>query len=175
MWNQQKDLLLLKRIAGKGVLKHKAKSRERSTSWLNVANKIMAPTFPNIEITSRAVRDRYKILQRKHKFKNAEEERGTGLGGEELTEGEMLLEELIDIEKTERRAEESEEKKAAGENRGQALEVRQRALERLGETRKLGQKKGGTGQKKRRKSGQTFDRLTEKNCHGQKIKRGGAE
>ena len=148
--------------------------RERSTSWLNVANK-MAPTFPNIEITSKAVRDRYKILQRKHKLKNAEEERGTGLGGEELTEGEMLLEELIDIEEeTERRVEESEEKKAAGENRGQALEMRQRALERLGETRKLGPKKGGTGEK-RRKSGQTFDRLREKNCYGQKIKRGGAE
>ena len=55
-------------------------------------------SFPDIEITSRAVRDRYKTLERKHKFKNAQEERGTGLGGEELTEGEMLLEELIDIE-----------------------------------------------------------------------------
>ena len=150
MWNQQKDLLLLKEIAGEGVLKHKAKSRERGTSWLNVANKL-APSFPHIEDTSRAVRDRYKTLEKKHKFKNAEEERGTGLGGEELTEGEMLLEELIDIEEeTERRVEEeSEEKKAAADrDRGQVLEMRRRALERLGETRKRGQEKEERGKKK---------------------------
>ena len=136
MWNQQKDLLLLKEIAGDGILKHKAKSRERGTSWLNVANKLV-PSFPYVEVTSRAVRDRYNTLAKKHEFKNPEEERETGLGGEELTEREMLLEELIDIEEeTERRIEEeSDEKKAAADrDRGQALEMRQRALERLKET-----------------------------------------
>ena len=171
MWNPEKDLCLLKEIAGEGVLQQKAKSRERGTSWLNVANKL-APSFPNSEITSRAVRDRYKTLERKNKFKNAEEERGTGLGGEELTEGEMLLEELIDIEEeTERRIEEqNEEKKAAADrDRGQALEMRQRALERVGETRKRGQEKEER-EKKRRKSGETFDWLREKSAMDRKLK-----
>ena len=40
MWNPEKDLCLLKEIAGEGVLQQKAKSRERGTSWLNVANKL---------------------------------------------------------------------------------------------------------------------------------------
>lgn len=149
MWNQRKDLLLLKEIAGEGVLKHKVKSREKSTSWLNVANKL-APNFPHIEVTSRAVRDRYKTLEKEHKFKNAEEQRGTDLGRVELTEGEMLLEELIDIEEeTERRVEEeSEEKKAAADrDRGQELEMKQRALERLEETKKRGQEKEERGKK----------------------------
>ena len=65
MWNQQKDLLLLKEITVEGVLKHKAKSRERGTSWLNAANKL-APSFPHIEVTSKAVRDRYKTLEKKN-------------------------------------------------------------------------------------------------------------
>ena len=94
------------------------------------------------------------------------------MGGEELTEGEMLLEELIDIEEeTERRVEEeSEEKKAAAErDRGQALEMRQRALGRLGETRKRGQE-NEEREKKRRKSGETFDWLREKTAMDRKLK-----
>lgn len=171
MWNKEKDLLLLKEIAAEGVLQHKAKSRERGTSWLNVANK-MAPSFPNVETTSRAVRDRFKTLERKHKFKNAEEERGTGLGGDELTEEEELLEELIEIgEETEKRVEEeNEEKKASVEReRGQALEMRQRAMERIGETRKRGQETEAK-EKKRRKSGETFDWLKEKAAMDRKLK-----
>ena len=72
----------------------------------------MAPSFSNVETTSRAVRDRFKTLERKHKFKNAEKERGTGLGGGELTEEEELLKELIEVgEETEKRVEEEHEER----------------------------------------------------------------
>ncbi|CAB3982192.1 Hypothetical predicted protein, partial [Paramuricea clavata] len=93
-WNDNKDLLLLKEITAEGVLQHKSKSRERGACWL-VANNL-GNNFPNVEVTSRAVRDRYRMLERRHKSKMAEEERATGISGEELTEGDALLEELTE-------------------------------------------------------------------------------
>lgn len=101
IWNDKKDILLLKEIAAEGVLQHKSKSR--GAGWLVVANNL-GSNFPNVEVTSRAVRDRYRMLERTHKSKMAEEERATGISGEELTEGDALLEELTEMnEETERR------------------------------------------------------------------------
>ena len=163
-WNDNKDLLLLKEIAAEGVLQHKSKSRERGACWLVVANNL-GNNFPNVEVTSRAVRDRYKMLEKRHKSKMAEEERATGISGEELTEGDALLEELTEMnEETERRVEENNiQKKATAEKeRGQALEMRQRAMERIGETRKRQLHGNDDHEKKRRKSGETFEWLRQK-------------
>ncbi|CAB4018761.1 Hypothetical predicted protein, partial [Paramuricea clavata] len=162
--NDIKDHLLLKEIAAEGVLQHKSKSRERGACWLVVANNL-GNNFPNVEVTSRAVRDRYRMLERRHKSKMAEEERATGISGEELTEGNALLEELTEMnEETERRVEENNiQKKATVEKeRGQALEMRKRAMERIGETRKRQLHGNDDNEKKRRKSGETFEWLREK-------------
>ena len=136
-------------------MQHKSKSRERGAGWLVVANNL-GSNFPNVEVTSQAVRDRYRMLERRYKSKMAEEERATGISGEELTEGASLLE-----EETERRVEENSiQKKATVEKEsGQALEMRQRAMERIGETRKWQLQGNDDQEKKRRKSGETFEWL----------------
>ena len=96
-------MLMLKEVAAEGTLQHKLKSRERGAGWLAVANKLK-PSMLAVDITSRSVRDRFGMLARKHKVKMANEENETGGGGEELTEKEILLEELIDIcEETEKK------------------------------------------------------------------------
>jgi ElaB/YqjD/DUF883 family membrane-anchored ribosome-binding protein len=68
----------------------------------------------------------------------AREERATGEGG---AEDEMLLEELIDVkDETDRHMENETEAK---NERGQALEMRERAMERIGKIRK---RMGGTSE-----------------------------
>ncbi|XP_028415549.1 UPF0746 protein DDB_G0281095-like [Dendronephthya gigantea] len=161
-WNEQKDIHLLREIAAEGVLQHKAKSRDRGAGWQLVASKL-GSTCENVEVTSRAVRDHFKALEKRHKARMAQEERASGISVEELSEQERLLEELVEInEATERRAEEEDDEKktAAEKERGQALEMRQRALERIGET----QKRQGNNKetRKRRSSGETLEWLREK-------------
>ena len=86
---------MLKEIAAESVLRHKAKSRERGAGWQVVADKI-TPNFTNIDVTSRAVREPFKYLERKYRLKISAEERASGISVEDLTEGENLLEELTE-------------------------------------------------------------------------------
>lgn len=146
-------------------MQHKMKSRERGAAWLYVANRL-APSFPSVEITSRAVRDHFKVIERKRKFNMAEKERSTGIAGDELTEAEGLLEELIDIsEKTEKRIEEENETRRGviEKEKVQGIAMRQRAMESIGETRNGHGRENENPEKKRRRSGEaTFEWLREK-------------
>ena len=153
----------MKEIAAEGVLTKKEKSRERGSGWQTVAENL-CPVF-NIELSSRSVRDHYSMLSRKHKTRLAREERATGEGGEELTEKEALLEELMQIEE-ETEIQMGEEmvlrKQTAEMEKG--LEMRERAMECYGETRKRVLEHLGKEKKpqKRRKSGEMFDWLNKR-------------
>ena len=111
---------MLKEVAAEGLLTQKQKSRERGAGWIAVAPR-MANVFTNIDVTSKAIRDRYNIPVGKHKFKLAQEERASGICGEKLTEKEALLEELISLSgETEKRAgDEDNEKKKNNRKREQ--------------------------------------------------------
>ena len=105
-------------------------------------------------------------MAKKYRARLTREERSTGKGGAELTESESLLAELIDLEdEIERQVEsENEEKQHRMEQeRGQALEMRQRAMERFGQTRKrAGQANEDGKEKKRRRSGEMMKWLQER-------------
>ena len=107
------------------------------------------------------------MLSRKHKTRLAREERATGKGGEELTEKEALLEELMQIEE-ETEIQMGEEmvlrKETAEMEKAKGLEMRERAMECYGETRKRVLEHYGkeTKPQKRRKSGEMFDWLNKR-------------
>lgn len=137
VWTASKDLSLLRAIAAEGIfVSTKAGSRERGSAWLNVASALEAECH---NVTARSVRDRYNILARKWKVKVGAEEKESGGGDKHMTEVEVLLEELVELEsESEKVAEQQDEAKkaAAAKEKKQATEMRERALERLGETRK---------------------------------------
>ena len=165
VWSKAKDLQLLKQIAAEGVLTHKQRSKERGTKWQKLADNISVSV--GHDITSRAARDRYNMLAKKYRARMAREERATGEGGEELTEDESLLEELIDMEdETEKQMENENEakNKRIDQERVQALEMRERAMERLGQTRKrVGEARGnGKPAQRRRRSGDMMEWLQER-------------
>ena len=54
--------------------------------------------MPNFEANAKSVRDRFKLLAKKHKAKMGKQERSTGRGGVNLSEVEILLEDLTRIE-----------------------------------------------------------------------------
>ena len=159
VWTETKDLTLLREMAAEGLMHHKPKSRDRGAAWQKVVDHLNP--LPDFDVATRSIRDRFNNLAKKHKVRMAKEERGTGGGGEELSELESLLEELTEIgEETDQRLEEeaATRRNEMDEDRRKALEMRKRAMETMGETReRLG--KGDNGEKKRRSAGQSMDWL----------------
>lgn len=122
VWTKDRESFLLKEVAAEGVLTHKLWSKERGSLWQTIAIKLNAL---GDEVTSRSVRDHYNNMSKKHPARMARVER--------------LLEDLIEIEDEIERIGENEEeaKKQRIENeKGQALEMRARAMETFGQTKK---------------------------------------
>ena len=160
VWTKEKESFLLKEVAAEGVLTHKLGSKERGTLWQTIAIKMNAL---GDEVTSRSVRDHYNNMSKTYRARMVRKERSTGEGGSELTE-EQLLEDLIDIEdETEQIGlnEEEARKQRIEKEKGQALEMRARAMERLGQTKKRigGDHEGEEQIKKRRSSGDMLEWL----------------
>ena len=161
VWTKDKESFLLKEVAAEGVLTHKLRSKERGTLWQTIAIKMNAV---GDEVTSRSVRDHYNTMSKNYRARMAREERSTGEAGSELTEEEQLLEDLIDVEdETEQMGaiEEEARKKRIENEKGQALEMRARAMERFSQTKKRigGDHEGEEPIKKRRSSGDMLDWL----------------
>lgn len=129
VWTESKDLSLLRAMAAEGIfVSTKAGSRERGSAWLNVASALEAEA---VTVTARSVRDRYHILARKWKAKVGAEEKESGGGDKHMTEVEVLLEELVELEsESEKVAEQQDEAKkaVATKEKKQATEMRERAF-----------------------------------------------
>ena len=167
-WDDEKDILLLREIAGNGILLHKQGSRERGQGWSAVADVINTlDIFPCVA-TPRGVRERFMILLRKYKTKASKAKLVSGLGGDIPTESKGLLEELYNIfTDTEKKNDnESQQKKLVNETeKNKAVEMRTKAMERFGETRKRKDEDNVSEKKKlvnRRSSSDTLIFLKEK-------------
>ena len=163
VWSDEKDLDLLKEVAVEGVLKQRQKSRDKGAGWQKLADNL---NFLGFEITARSARDHFGMVSNKYKAKMAKEKRSTGEGRQELTERESLLEELIEISEETDMMMENEDamnKQKREREKSQAMEMRERAMEKFGNTRKrTTSDKDGEQVKKRRRSGDMFNWLSER-------------
>ena len=111
--------------------------RERGSAWDLVAESLNCQK--EFSVNPRSIRDRFNTLARKVKEKLANEERASG-GGEVLqSESDKLVEELITLrDESEKKSEDQSEAKgeAVANEKMQALEMRDKALEWIEETRK---------------------------------------
>ena len=136
VWSEARDLAMLKEVAAEGVFVQRMGTRDWGTAWQNVAK--LLNVVDGFNVTPRAIRDRYN-LAKKLKAKLAREVRESGGGDDGMSEVEKLLEDLMEVsEESGRKCEDlSDAKKQAAENEKKlALEMRDRAMERFGETRK---------------------------------------
>ena len=154
-WNDDKDVLLMREVLGKSVLILKPGSQERGQAWQRVADELSA--LDGFHLTGRAVRDRIMTLIKKFKAEINKDKNQTGEGGGEPSEFEVLVEEVINIsedtlQKKETEKEKAKEKETNEQNK--ALEIRQVAMETMGQTRKRnsGEEDAHKRQKRSRRS-----------------------
>ena len=154
----------MREVAALGVLSHKSGSKERGQLWQQVAENLNQND--DFYVTNRAVRDRLSTIMKKYRVLINKDKKLSGEGGEEVTEYDVLIEELIELsDDTDAHCEEKakEKEKAIEDDRKKALDIRNTAMERFGETRKRKNKEEDESPKtSRRSSSDTLTFLREK-------------
>lgn len=177
VWSEQKDVKLLRAMTAEGVfVTNKRVSRERGVVWQNAASALFAES---LTVNARAVRDRYQVLAKKWREKVRRQENESGGGDEQLTEVEILVEELVEMEnESEKKSEQVDDghKKAVTEEKKRATELRDRALERFSQTRKRHEYDESKNDeekkepKRRRSGGEVMEWLKEKGEYGRQLR-----
>lgn len=138
LWTDIHDVLLCREIRAKNPFAFKKSSPQRGQLWLEVADnlaQIRDPKF-KLDLDRRAVRDRYNLLSTKLRRKLKQEEKASGIDPK-MSELELILEELIEIEDNAEQHKMNEEgnKKKLMEDKENAKDMRVKAMEKLGETK----------------------------------------
>jgi len=133
VWTEDHDVLMLREAVTSEPYNFKPKSSERGKVWESIAAHLNSLKTTEFRVTARAVRDRYALLISRHKLKQREEEKASGIDVPEPTELDILLEEIREREKSaeeksdalrnEKKAKDEKEKAAAEEIRQAALQT----------------------------------------------------
>lgn len=156
-WTEQHDILLLREILNQQPWKHRHGSVERGQCWEMIAAVLNSLEEPKFKVSSRSVRDRYTLLSKKFKAKRAAEDKASGISPEPSEKDEALLD-LIErfSEADEEHQKKSAEKKTKAEGDiAKAQEMREKALETFGETKKRKDLENGEGSSKRARRSST--------------------
>ena len=134
-WTDEHDVLMLREMVVSDVFSFKKGSVSRGDAWDSIAEKLNQIDSPQFRIKDkRGVRDRWELVRQKFKSKIREEEAASGVVVEDLTEKEVLIDELIEREDTIK----------PGDNRlsvqqkndkDKAEDIRKKAMESVGETK----------------------------------------
>ena len=151
----------------------KPKSNERGKVWESIAAHLNSLKTPEFRVTARAVRDRYALLISRHKLKQREEERASGIDVPEPTELDTLLEEILEREK---RAEEKgdalqNEKAKDDKEKAAAEEIRQVALQTMAKRKSDDSGEKQKGAKLRRSTSDAIEFLAEKSEKERELKK----
>lgn len=129
----------MRQMVGAGIFENKSGSKERGRTWLEIAEVLNTDERFGDALTARGARDRFTLISRRHKAKTAKEIRSTGGGGEERSEFEVLVEDLIELnEESEKKAQDQTDtqKEKEKQEKEKALDIRKKAMETMGQTRK---------------------------------------
>ena len=161
-WTEEHDLQLLIEMRASNVFSFKKGSPERGRIWERITDTLNSEkTLKFCLKDKRGVRDRWNLLQGKFKRKRREEEGGSGLAVDEPSQKDVLIEELCELEDAvlQSATVKNHDKKVAED-------TRQKAMERLGETKKRKKEGDGVGElqvkKTRRSTSDAVGFLSEK-------------
>ena len=156
-WTKEHDILLVREVLAVDPYSQPKGSRERAKLWEQIAINLNAVSMPRFTVSLRSVRDRInQVLIKKYKKKVAEETKASGITVDEPSEFDIAMEEICEkAEAAERDLQMmSEERKANLEKeKRQAEDMRAKALEKVGETRKREASDDVKKEKKARRSG----------------------
>lgn len=126
-WTQEHDHSLCQEILALEPFNTKKGSIARGRVWEEIASNLSSLELPRFKVNKRSVRERYNLLIEKFKKKMKEEEKASGITPE-MTEVERALEEILEKEANAENTMESTKKKA---DNAKAVEMRNRAMERM--------------------------------------------
>ena len=154
--------------------KYKAGSREGGQCLDRIAESLNQLKRPSFSVTQQSVRDRLKILERDFKKKERFEKKASGIFAEKTEMDDIMesyLEQRNDQEKESEKATEESRDKAA-KDKASAGDARNRAMERLSETRK----RAGSDvpRKKKESTNETLEYLREASDKECELKKTGA-
>ena len=133
-WTEGHDVLLLREMLVRELFTFKKGSVSRGEAWDSILEKLQTIESPKFSIKDkRAVRDRWQLLSRKYLQKMREEELASGISVAEQSERDVLIEELVEREKSSRQDSTTALKQKDKES---AEDIRKKALETMGQTKK---------------------------------------
>ena len=169
IWDKECTVQLCREILLLRPYQNRKGSVESKSTW-NTINKNMYK-LSNFDFDVKAMRDHFNGIREKRKAELNKDKIKTGLGDVEFTELQVLLDEINDdIEKeAELHENETEAKRNAVDvEKAKATEVRQKAMETFGETRKRNKENGeneAEPSSKRRSGAETLRYLQERTEH----------
>ena len=114
-------------------------SVERGHTWKRISESLNALEHPIFKVDDRAVRDRYKLLEKKFKKKESDEYKASGISPDVETEVELGIRDIIEQfndSNIRTKAELDEKKRNIDNDTHEAEELRKESLEKFGETHK---------------------------------------
>ncbi|XP_044178592.1 nucleoporin GLE1-like [Acropora millepora] len=172
-WAQDHDLVLCRELLVINPFQAKYKTTARAKLWDQAVEDLAKTTRPAFKksLDKRAVQERYRLLTEKFKKRMAKERIESGINPT-MSELDVLVEELVEREQTEKHHRENDDK-SNSKKKEDGEEMRQKALEKLGETSKRkSEKEGEDGKPKktRKSSSDTIEYLREKRQQEMKLK-----
>lgn len=173
-WTYEHEINLVREVLAVNPFKHAEGTSERAKLWEEIASNLNGIESLKFEVTVRSVRDHVNlVLLKRHKQKIASEEKASGITVGEATEMEIALENIQDLSDESDRVKETlslERRRKLENDQKQAQEMRLKALEKVGETKKRvsgdieeGESISTTRKRARRNGKETINYLQEKN------------
>ena len=132
-WTKEHDVLLGKEVMLFELWKYKLGSRERGNCLDRIAESLNQLQKPFFNVSQMSIRDRLKLLERDFKRKDRFERNASGISPEK-SEIDVIKDYLERKEEQERESEKISDKTA--KDKASAEEMRKKAMESLGETKK---------------------------------------
>ena len=151
----------------KNPFTYKKSSPQRGQIWQEIAINLSHIREPNfkVDLDQRAVRERYKLLSNKLRRKLNDEMKASGIDTD-MSEVEDMVEELIELEDAsleQQRLHQVEQQKKVEEDKENSNDMRVKAMESLGETKRRKGVEEKKGKKRRSNGSETLQYLRKKN------------
>lgn len=137
-WSSNHDVALAREIMLFTPWIHRKGSTERGQVWENIAKSLNALETPKFRVSQRSVRDRYQLLEKKHKRKLSDEEKATGISPEDSEIDAAMEDTIAQFEEADLLNEQltTEKKQKEEAEVEKAVEMRRCSMETFKETKK---------------------------------------
>ena len=160
-WLVKHDTVFGRELLSWELWKYRAGTRERGNCLEEMCKILNSIKEPQFNVSQKSLRDRLKILERDSKARKREAERGSGICPE-YREIDQIMEDFLDRrddEEAKQTKQSAEDRNKEDQDKATGEEMRERAMERLAQTKKQNSK--DEPRKKRQKSNDTLDYLRE--------------